>query len=189
MHARVQHGRQDLRGRDPSTRSPAGDAVQAYGEGGAHDRGRQGRADPTAVRQDQETLLAADLLLGQPGVLAVADLGRQAVDGLTASQGPVHHGPAGRDPGTRPVVQLHPRAVDHGQQILDRQRVRTAVPTRRAATASGSRLRPAASWPQVPHLVRTPRTFAARSRSSPGASVPPHRSLSCRASRAHAVAR
>jgi hypothetical protein len=122
MHAGVQHRRQDLRRCDARARSSAGDAVQAHGQGGAHDRSRQRRADPAAVRHDEKALLALDLLLGQPGVPAVADLGRQAIDRLAASQGPVHHGPAGRDPGPGPVVQLHPRAVDHRQQILDRQR-------------------------------------------------------------------
>jgi hypothetical protein len=72
-------------------------------------------------------LLAADLLLGQPGVLAVADLGRQAVDGLAVGQGPVHDSPAGRDPGPGPAVQLHPCAADHGQQVLDRQRASVIV--------------------------------------------------------------
>jgi hypothetical protein len=91
VHAGVQHGRQDLRGRDPGARSPAGDAVEAHGERGAHDLGGERRADPAAVRHDEEALLALDLLLGQPGVLAVADLACQAVDGLAVGEGPVHH--------------------------------------------------------------------------------------------------
>jgi len=74
------------------------------------------------VRDKQEALLAADLLLAQPRVFAVAHLGRQPVDGLARSQGPVHHSPADRDPGTYPVVQLYPRAAHDRQQILDPQR-------------------------------------------------------------------
>jgi hypothetical protein len=122
MHAGVQHRGQDLRRRNARPRSASGDAVQAHREGGAYDRGRQRRADPAAVRHDEKAPLALDLFLGQPGVLAVADLGGQAIDRLAAGQGAVHHRPAGRDPGPGPGVQLHPGAADHRQQILDRQR-------------------------------------------------------------------
>ncbi len=45
-----------------------------------------GPPDPAAVRHDNKQLLAADLLLAQASVLAVADLCRHAVDGLVARQ-------------------------------------------------------------------------------------------------------
>jgi hypothetical protein len=118
----VQHPGQDLGDLDRSARASAGDPVEPDRHRGLHQCPGQRRPDPTAVRPDEEQLLAPDLLLGQPGVLTVADLGGQPVDGLAGGQGPATTRPARRDPGADLVVQLNPRTLDHGQQVPDRQR-------------------------------------------------------------------
>jgi hypothetical protein len=74
------------------------------------------------VGHDEEHLFGSDLLLAQPSVLPVANLCCHAIDGFIAGQGAVHHGTAGRDCGTRIAGQLHPRAVDDGEQLLKRER-------------------------------------------------------------------
>jgi hypothetical protein len=82
----------------------------------------QQRPDPPAVRLDQEHLLAADLVLGQPGVFAGADLGGQAVHGVVASKGAIHDRTAGGDRRPGAARQLHMGAVDDGKQGLEGER-------------------------------------------------------------------
>ena len=77
---------------------------------------------PPAVRLDQEHLLAADLVLGQPGVFAVADLCGQAVHGVVAGKGASHDRSAGGYRGPRAARQLYLGAVDDGKQGLEAER-------------------------------------------------------------------
>jgi hypothetical protein len=48
----------------------------------------------------------------------VANLCCHAIDGFIAGQGPVHNRTAGGDCCPRIAGQLHPRAVDDGEQLL-----------------------------------------------------------------------
>jgi hypothetical protein len=75
------------------------------------------------MRLDDEHLLAAYLLIGQQGVLAMADLRGQAINGVMTGEGEIHDSPAGGDcvPGT--LCQLHACAIDDGEQLLEGERL------------------------------------------------------------------
>ena len=86
MDAGVHHRDQHVRGGSACTRAAARDAVEPGGQRRAHDPGRQRCTKPARVRHDEVALLANQLLLGQELVLAVADLRRQAVDGVATGE-------------------------------------------------------------------------------------------------------
>ena len=69
---------------------------------------------------NEEHLFPPDLLLGKPGVLAVADLRCQAVYGGLADQGAIHDRTAGLDQGSYLVRQRDLRTVDNGKKVPKR---------------------------------------------------------------------
>jgi hypothetical protein len=67
-------------------------------------------------------LLTADLVLGEPGVLAVPHLGGEPVHSGTGGEGLVDERAAGADTFPDVLRELHWGAVHDGEQILDHQR-------------------------------------------------------------------
>ena len=122
MDSRVEHRGQRVGRREACARAATGDAVQPHSERRAHRRGRQWRPEATRMGHHQPVLLTADLLLGQPGVLAVPDLGVEAVHGLPAAQHAVDDCSARGDAVSRIRVELDGSAVDDREQLLDRHR-------------------------------------------------------------------